>query len=107
MKNIMIVDDDIDIGNMLEELLVQEGYRVTRAYSGTEALFVLASYKPDLILLDLIVGKKGNAILLSEDDWNAIQETLYLNSIEGMVESIVSGGNTPLEECVSEDVVEW
>lgn len=64
MKNIMIVDDDIDIGNMLEELLVQEGYRVTRAYSGTEALLVLASYKPDLILLDLMLpGLNGEEIL--------------------------------------------
>lgn len=42
MKNIFVVDDDINIGNMLEELLTREGYRVTRAYSGTEALFVLA-----------------------------------------------------------------
>lgn len=55
----------------------------------------------------LIVGKKGNAVLLSEDDWNAIQETLYLNSVNGMVESIISGGNTPLDECISEDMVEW
>lgn len=55
----------------------------------------------------LIVGKKGNAVLLSEDDWNAIQETLYLNSFDGMAESIISGGSTPLEECISEDMVEW
>ncbi len=55
----------------------------------------------------LIVGKKGNAVLLSEDDWNAIQETLYLNSVEGMAESIVNGAITPVEECISEDMVEW
>ena len=48
----------------------------------------------------LIVGKKGNAVLLSEDDWNAIQETLYLNSVEGMAESIVNGAKTPVEECI-------
>ncbi len=36
----------------------------------------------------LIVGKKGNAVLLSEEDWNAIQETLFLDSIPGMTESI-------------------
>ena len=35
-----------------------------------------------------ITGKRGNAILVSEDDWRAIQETLYLQSIPGMVESI-------------------
>ena len=55
----------------------------------------------------LIVGKKGNAVLLSEDDWNAIQETLYLNSIEGMVESIVNGAKTSVEDCISEDMVKW
>lgn len=55
----------------------------------------------------LIVGKKGNAVLLSEDDWNAIQETLYLNSMEGMAESIVKGAQTPIEDCVPEDMVEW
>lgn len=55
----------------------------------------------------LIVGKKGNAILLSEDDWNAIQETLYLNSIEGMTRSLVDGMKTPMEDCISEDKVQW
>lgn len=55
----------------------------------------------------LIVGKKGNAVLLSEDDWNAIQETLYLNSIEGMAESIVNGAKTSVEDCISEDMVRW
>lgn len=55
----------------------------------------------------LIVGKRGNAVLLSEDDWNAIQETLYLNSIPGMTESILEGAKTPIEECVPEDKVQW
>lgn len=53
-KRILIIDDDIHIGNMLEEALSKEGYEVLRAYSGTEALLVLAGAKPDLILLDLI-----------------------------------------------------
>lgn len=64
MKNIMIIDDDMNIGNMLEELLSEEGYRVTRAYSGTEALLVLASAKPDLVLLDLMLpGLNGEEVL--------------------------------------------
>lgn len=46
-----------------------------------------------------ITGKRGNAILISESDWNAIQETLYLTSIKGMEQSIIGGLNTPLEEC--------
>lgn len=43
----------------------------------------------------LITGKKGNAVLVSEDDWRAIEETLYLLSIPGMRESIRSGMRTP------------
>jgi len=46
-----------------------------------------------------IMGKRSNAVLVSEEDWNAIQETLYLVSIPGMRESILEGMNTPLEEC--------
>lgn len=55
----------------------------------------------------LIVSKKGNAVLISEKDWNAIQETVYLNSIPGMVESIRKGMDTPLEDCVPEDVCRY
>ena len=55
-----------------------------------------------------ITNNRGkNGVLISEDDWNAIQETLYLNSIPGVAESIIVGGNTPLEDCVAEDEVEW
>ena len=55
-----------------------------------------------------ITNNKGrNAVLIGEDDWRAIEETLYLMSIPNMVESIMKGGNTPLEECLSEDEVEW
>lgn len=52
-----------------------------------------------------ITGKRSNAVLLSEDDWNAINETLYLVSIPGMRESIVEGMETPLEECDKE--IDW
>lgn len=64
MKNVLIIDDDIDIGNMLEETLTIEGYSVLRAYSGIEALFVLSSAKPDLVLLDLMLpGLNGEEVL--------------------------------------------
>ena len=53
MKTILIVDDDIYIGDMIEEVLSGEGYAAARAYSGTEALMYLSSNRPDLILLDL------------------------------------------------------
>lgn len=64
MKNILIIDDDMHIGNMLEEALKKEGYGVLRAYSGTEALYVLSGTKPDLVLLDLMLpGLKGEEAL--------------------------------------------
>jgi len=50
----------------------------------------------------LITGKRNNAVLVSEDDWRAIQETLYLVSIPGMRESILEGMDEPVESC-SED----
>ncbi len=46
-----------------------------------------------------ITGKRCNAVLVSEEDWNAIQETIYLLSISGMRESIREGLATPIEEC--------
>ncbi|MGJ3242692.1 MAG: type II toxin-antitoxin system Phd/YefM family antitoxin [Opitutales bacterium] len=49
-----------------------------------------------------ITGKRGNAVLISEDDWRAISETLYLNSIPGMVDLIKEGMSEPIESC-SED----
>lgn len=64
MKNILIVDDDIHIGNMLEEVLTAEGYGVMRAYSGTEVLLLLSEKRPDLILLDLMLpGLSGEEVL--------------------------------------------
>lgn len=64
MKRILIIDDNIHIGNMLEEALSKEGYRVSHAYSGTEALLVLSGIRPDLILLDLMLpGLNGEEVL--------------------------------------------
>lgn len=64
MKKIAIIDDDIHIGDMLTEVLTQEGYDVLRAYSGTEALYLLSQNKPDLVLLDLMLpGLSGEAVL--------------------------------------------
>jgi len=52
-----------------------------------------------------ISGKRGNAILISEEDWSAIHETLYLTSIKGMRKSIKGGLNTSLEDC--SDSLDW
>lgn len=64
MKTILIVDDDLHIGNMVEEVLTKEGYKVLRAYSGTEAVLLLSQKKPDLVLLDLMLpGLSGEEVL--------------------------------------------
>ena len=64
MKKIAIIDDDVYIGDMLTEVLMREGYHVLRAYSGTEALYLLSQSKPDLVLLDLMLpGLSGEEIL--------------------------------------------
>ena len=64
MKTIAVIDDDIYIGNMLEELLRVNGYDVLRAYSGTEAVLLLSQSKPDLVLLDLMLpGLSGEEVL--------------------------------------------
>ena len=49
-----------------------------------------------------ITGKEANAILVGEEDWRSIQETLYLSSIPGMRESIIEGMKTPVEELTDE-----
>ncbi|MCR4690726.1 MAG: response regulator transcription factor [Lachnospiraceae bacterium] len=61
---IMVIDDDVTIGNMLQEALQKASYRVLRAYSGTEALMILEKERPDLILLDLMLpGLSGEELL--------------------------------------------
>lgn len=65
MKRILIIDDDIHIGDMLEEALTKEGYSAIRAYSGTEALYVLSEQSVDLVLLDLMLpGLNGEEVLV-------------------------------------------
>ena len=54
-----------------------------------------------------VTTKNGNAVILSEEDYNGLMETLYLSSIPGMKEKITEGLETPLSECVSDSEVEW
>lgn len=64
MATIAVIEDNVLTGDMVEEILVEEGFRVIRAYSGTEALYLLKHEKPDLILLDLILpGLGGEGVL--------------------------------------------
>lgn len=81
-----------------------ESYNVTNARANLYSLLnnVNQSHQPIQIL-----GRGGNGILLSEDDWNAIEETLYLSSIPGMVDSILQASKEPDEDCMEADEVDW
>lgn len=91
MKNILIVDDDIYIGNALEETLLQNGYQVSRAYSGTEAVFAVSYNLPDLVLLDLMLpGMDGEDVLKHISDIPVIVMSAKAD-IENKVNLLLSG----------------
>ena len=91
MKNILVIEDDIYIGNLVEEALRKNGYGVSRAYSGTEALLVIKDAMPDLILLDLMLpGITGEELLLRITNVPVIVVSAKTD-ITGKVE-LLSGG---------------
>jgi len=53
-----------------------------------------------------IAGKRNSAVLVAEEDWRAIQETLYLRSMPGMKKSIIKGLKTPIKKC-SKEIKKW
>lgn len=52
-----------------------------------------------------ITGKRANAVLISEEDWSAIQETLYLISVPGMRESLIKGRKIHISKCLKD--LDW
>ena len=54
-----------------------------------------------------ISTKDGNAVIISEEDYNGFMETLYLSSIQTMKEKIIEGLQTPIEKCLHENGVQW
>ena len=75
---------------------------VTEARANLYKLIDVASVSHEPVV---ITGKRGNAVLLAEDDWNAINETLYLLSVPGMRESIIEGMQENLDTTSTE--LEW
>ena len=91
MKHILIIDDDIHIGNIIKEALIKEDYQVSRAYSGTEALYVLSASKPDLILLDLMLpGLSGEEVLPQIKDIPVIVVSAKID-VDDKVELLLGG----------------
>ena len=97
MKTIAIIDDDIHIGDMLEEILTKEGYSVLRAYSGTEALYLLSNKKMDLVLLDLnLPGADGMTVLRTLRQTDRETRVLILSArseVADKVEGLDAGAN--------------
>lgn len=54
-----------------------------------------------------VTTKEGNAVIISEEEYNNMMETMYLLSVPGMKEKVLEGLQTPLSECVPESEVEW
>lgn len=91
MKTVCVIDDDVYISDMLNEVLVKNGYRVIRAYSGTEAVMLLSKETPDLILLDLMLpGMTGEQVLKSVCDIPVIVISAK-GDVESKVELLLSG----------------
>lgn len=93
MKTIAVIDDDVYIGDLLQELLSREGYRVLRAYSGTEALLLLKAEKADLILLDLMLPGLSGEELLPELTGTPVIVLSAKSDVQGKVQLLLGGAS--------------
>lgn len=92
MKTIAVIEDDIYIGNVLEELLTESGYSVIRAYSGTEGLLLLEKSKPDLVLLDLMLpGMSGEEVLQNISELAPVMILSAKTEVSGKVKNLNAG----------------
>lgn len=67
----------------------------------------IAQVNDDCTPIAITNGKGKGAVLVGEDDWASIEETLYLGSIPGMSESLLTGMNEDPKDCLSEDQLDW
>ena len=68
---------------------------------------LISRMNEDCTPISITTSKGKGAVLVGEDEWSAIEETLYLANIPGMAESLIEGINEPLNECVNENALEW
>ena len=92
----------LDDPNVITDAFSMQTVTATRARSMIYKLLDAASDSHEPIQ---ITGKRSSAVLVAEDDWRAIQESLYLVSIPGMRESIRSGLATPVSACAKK--LDW
>lgn len=75
---------------------------VTATAARRDIYNLIANVNENCVPIAIASSKGKGAVLIGEDEWSAIEETLYLTSIPGMAETIVEGMNTPLSECLDE-----
>ena len=80
---------------------------VTATAARKDIYNLIASVNENCTPISITTSKGKGAVLVGEDEWAAIEETLFLNNIPGVAESIVNGMNTPVSECCGEDELEW
>lgn len=80
---------------------------VTATAARKDIYNLIASVNENCAPVAITTSKGKGAVLIGEDEWSAIEETLYLNSIPGMADTIVEGLNTPISECIADDDQEW
>ncbi len=68
---------------------------------------IISQVNEDSMPVSITNSRGKGAVLVGEDDWAAIEETLYLMDIPGMAESLLAGKAEAVEDCVSEDELEW
>lgn len=105
MKKILVVEDDLYIGNMIEELLTLHHFAVTRAYSGSEAVLQYQSIKPDLVLLDLMLpGLSGEEVLAKiKDNGTPIIILSAKSSKSDRINNLLNGANDYLTKPFDND----
>ena len=91
-----------ELRSLLRTFVIMKTLSITEARKNIYKLIKQTSESHEPIQ---ITGKHNNAVLVSEDDWRAIQETIYLLSIPGMRESIIEGIKTPLSK--TSDKLKW
>lgn len=79
----------------------------TNATNFRKNLFEYLNMAVDYNDVITVSTKNGNAVVMSEHDYNGLMETLYLGSVPGLTDQIKKAAETPLEECIPEDEVEW
>ena len=79
-------------------------------YTTSEAranLYKIVDHVADFHEPIYIKGRKNKAVLISQEDYDSLMETLYLHSIPGMVKSIIDASNEPTQECIPHNKVDW